>query len=227
MTSKPLIFWLALMFLVGGGLVIWYGMKLAKDRQVVAGQEEIIDYGEPVDHFQLTQSTGDPFDSHSLDGKVWIASFFWAKCPHQCRDMNAAQKKLVAEFGHRGVKFVSITCDAENDTPAKLTEEVERFNADTDTWFFLTGNQQYIEKVGANIFKVHVEPKGHSPHLIVVDREGEKRGYFNFKNPVEMENLRALVNELLAEKPQADEPPASDDTPKAFNNSAKDRRAAA
>lgn len=224
MNSRVLLIFLALLLLAAGGLVVYFGMQLARDRHVSAGADEVTDYGEPVDHFQLTQSTGETFDSNSLEGKVWIASFFFATCPHECRDMNLAKKKLAAEFGHRGVKFVSITCDAETDTPVRLAEEVQRYDADTDTWYFLTGNQQYIEKVGANIFKVHVEPKGHSPHFIVVDQTGEIRGYFNFQNPEEMRNLRDLVNELLVSPPQAQS--GGEKVPAASTNSEQPNRSA-
>ena len=196
--NKLLVFWLAVLSLSMGGFFVWY--VAVGQRGPVSGQEEVTDYGPPLEHFQLTQSTGEQFDSRQLEGQVWIANFFYSSCPSVCLQENIKVQELNNEFGHRGVRFVSITVDPENDTPTRLADYAQRFNADTKQWAFLTGKFDYVKRVGEDIFHMPVT-RSHSERLIVVDRGGEVRGAFHFKNPIDMQDLRSLVNELLLEEP--------------------------
>lgn len=198
--NKLLIFWIAVLLLFAGGFCTWYVFQRA-DPGPAVGQEET-DYGPPLEHFQLTQSTGDPFKSESLDGHIWVTNFFFSSCPSICLKENVAVQELDQEFGHRGVKFVSITIDPANDTPSRLNEYSKRFNADPSRWFFLTGNMDYITRVGKDIFKTQIEPNGHTERLFVIDRKGEIRGAFHFQNPIEMQEMRAMLNQLISEEPK-------------------------
>ena len=197
--NKLLVFWIAILLLFAGGFLAWYAVWRADNRQPSVGQEET-DYGPPLEHFQLTQSTGEKFDSASLDGKVWVTNFFYSSCPSICLRENIAVQELVQEFGHRGVKFVSITVDPTNDTPSRLDEYSQRFDADPSHWFFLTGDMDYITRVGKDIFKTPIAPGGHTERLFVIDRKGEIRGAFHFQNPVEMKEMRTTLTQLLAEE---------------------------
>ena len=204
MTSKVLVFWLAVLLLFAGSAIAWFSIRGFGEPQAQSGQDEVVDYGPPLEKFELTQSTGDKFASASLDGQVWVANFFYSTCPSICVQENLKVQELGREFGDRGVKFVSITCDAPTDTPSRLADYSQRFNARSDRWAFLTGDQKYIERVGSDIFKVPMSQRYHSERLFVVDRQGKLRGAFEFKNPEEMQKLRQTLNELLAEKPPTD-----------------------
>lgn len=198
--NKLLIFWIAILLLFAGGFITWYAVQQGGGG-VTSGQEEVTDYGPPLEHFQLTQSTGDEFDSASLGGQVWVANFFYSSCPSICLRENIAVQELEQEFGHRGVKFVSITVDPKTDTPRRLDEYSQRFNADPDHWFFLTGKMDYIQKIGDDIFQTRIAPGGHTERLFVVDKTGEIRGAYHFQNPVDMQKMRSMLNQLLAEEP--------------------------
>ena len=181
-----------------GGFTFWYAAF--GNRGTRSGQDEVTDYGPPLEHFQLTQSTGEGFDSRQLQGQVWIANFFYSSCPSVCLQENIKVQELNNEYGHRGVKFVSITVDPEHDTPTVLSDYAKRFNADPQQWFFLTGDFEYVKRVGQDIFQFPVS-RAHSERLIVVDRAGELQGAFHFKNPIEMQDLRTMVSDLLLEEP--------------------------
>jgi protein SCO1/2 len=210
MTSKVLVFWLAVLLLFSGSAIAWFSIRGFGEPQVQSGAEEVVDYGPPLEEFELTQSTGDKFASDKLDGQVWVANFFYSSCPSICVQENLKVQELEREFADRGVKFVSITCDAPNDTPSRLRDYSERFNAKPDRWAFLTGDQKYIERIGSDIFKVPMSRRYHSERLFVVDRNGELRGAFEFARPEEMEKMRAMLNKLLAEKaPEKSTTPAT------------------
>ena len=113
----------------------------------------------PVASFNLTDQDGNEFDSASLDGKVWVASFFFTNCPAICWRMNQALAAWQHLNPDADVHFVSITCDPDNDTPEALKKYAEHFKADPARWTFLTGDMDEIQKIGQESFKV-AEVKG-------------------------------------------------------------------
>jgi protein SCO1/2 len=201
MRNKVLIFWLALLMLFSGSMIFWMTLRHGKRNQLAVGQENAqIDYGPPLEGFQLTRSDGKQFDSKSMDGQVWVVNFFYSTCPTVCVQQNLRVQELEQEFAHRGVKFVSISCDATTDTPRRLADYTrERGFGGDDSWVFLTGKQEYIERIGLELFKEKVRFRGHSTRLVAIDRAGEIRGAFDHQNPAEFADLRALLGKLLAE----------------------------
>ena len=137
----------------------------------------------------------------SLQGKVWVTSFFFASCPTECLLQNNQVATLAREFGPKGVTFVSITCDPATDTPARLRDYANRFNANADQWLFLTGDLSDIQLIGEKRFKLTVEQSTHSSRLAVVDRDGNVRGAFDWKDPAELTKLKLMLNKCLAEEP--------------------------
>ncbi len=85
-----------------------------------------------VPAFELTADDGSTFNSHSLRGNVWIASFLFTSCTTVCPTLASQLATLetrTAEHGDR-VRIVSITVDAEVDTPERLHEYASRFSDD-------------------------------------------------------------------------------------------------
>lgn len=166
--------------------------------------------GPPLTEFTLTDSGGSQFRSENLDGRVWVASFFFTRCASNCRALNMKISELQREYGPRGVQMVSISCDPEYDTPPVLTSYAEMFNAQPDQWEFLTGDFKYIQRVGHDIFDVSVGEKMHDDQLLVVDRRGEIRGKFHVRQPEQYERMTRLLDKLLAETGGEGDDPAAD-----------------
>jgi protein SCO1/2 len=103
------------------------------------------------------------------------------------------------ESAPRGMHFVSITIDPTRDTPLELKKYAERFDADPRRWHFLTGSPDVVRAVVTDGFKVAM-PTGlhdldrHSVRLILVDQEGDIRGYFSSTDPDEMARLRGILD---------------------------------
>ena len=143
--------------------------------------------------YTLTERSGREFSSTELDGKVHVANFFFSACPSECPRQTAEVARIDRDFGPRGVHFVSISCDPERDTPAKLREYADGFNADKQRWVFLTGDFDYIRQVAAAIYSTAVpERMVHRPHLIVKDKWGKVRGSFSWKDAQELAAMRGV-----------------------------------
>src|SRR5262249_34746299 len=87
--------------------------------------------------------------------------------------------------GQEGVALVTITVDPDRDDLKDLREYAEHFGADAERWLFLTGKRAEIYPLCITGFRVGVS-KGesadaevtHSTRLVLVDRHGHHRGFF-------------------------------------------------
>ena len=162
----------------------------------VAGR---VEDGAEAGAFVLTDQTGAPFDSATLAGKVWVGSVFFANCPGPCFRENQALADVLREIDHPDLVVVSLTCDPENDTPEALGRYAERFEADAARWKFLTGDMAVIKRIANGTFRLPAEVGVHSERGVVFDRQGKLRGGYHLLQPDRVEQLKALVREVLAE----------------------------
>jgi protein SCO1/2 len=202
--NKTIWFFTALLFLVAGVTILALTRRqhqhdAVESNDPAASLSPAVNWtpGDPIEYFTLTERSGQLFDSRSLEGKVWVANFFFASCPANCRKQTGRVAELEKEFGPDGVKFLSITVDPESDTPETLAGYARGFNADPDYWKFLTGDLTYITYIGREVFDVSVTPKGHSESLILVDQYGVVRGYYSWNDPVEIDQMKKTIRGLL------------------------------
>lgn len=149
--------------------------------------------------YTLTERSGKKFHSRDLAGKVHVVNFFFSKCPTACRSQTAAVSSVAKEFGSQGVQFLSITCDPANDTPAALSLYANEFKADPIQWSFLTGDLTYLRRVGAEVYSLAVDVGTHSEALLVVDKWGQIRKRFSWKDAKQISEMKSFLTELLAE----------------------------
>jgi protein SCO1/2 len=171
-------------------------------------QRTISSYG-TVPTFQLTNQNGQPFGSAQLGGKIWIADFIYTTCPGPCPMISSRMSDLQKPLEKTDVHLVSFTVDPAKDTPEVLRGYAEKLQAQPGRWDFLTGPQSAIYDISRNGFKLAVsdgsEEAGlpvHSTRMILVDRHGAIRGYYDAAEPDAMTKLLADTNHLLREQPR-------------------------
>mgnify|MGYP003382344987 CR=1 FL=1 len=155
----------------------------------------------PVPAFKLTASDGTSFSPANLEGKVWIANFFFTSCKGPCPRMT--EQLLRIYRGHRDrtdFAAVSITVDPETDTVQRLAEFARQMNADASIWKFLTGPKEQIVALSNEGFFLGADTNlQHSPVFVLIDRSGKIRGYYQSSDPEKMARLEHDLNLLLAE----------------------------
>lgn len=156
--------------------------------------------GTLVGDFVLTRESGEEFSRGELDGKVWVASFFFANCPGFCLTLNRSISDVVKELGDLDVQFVSFSVDPERDTPEVLQKYAEHFDAGPEKWIFLTGEMEQIGRVAKESFKVSAERETHTNRLFLVGRDGKVIGYFRGTDPTEVRMLKRRIQEVLEEQ---------------------------
>ncbi|SRR6056297_273608 len=211
------------------GLGIGLGLRYVRDADrestvaegtgdVVPGEADFIDPERPtrldpppkpqleegddwLQSFTLTERSGEQVSSESLRGQPYVVSFFFTLCPSICVTQNQKLKELQEAFAGQDVKFLSISVDADNDTPEVLREYAARFGADPEQWLFLTADDPiYVQRVGAEVFQVSANLQ-HTERFILVNAEGEMDGLYLWSEPRSFERLKQdLATMLAAEK---------------------------
>jgi protein SCO1/2 len=162
-----------------------------------------------VPPFQLVNQNGQPFSSNQLAGKVWIADFIFTSCPGPCPMISSRMSELQKPLEKTDVHLISFSVDPEKDTPEVLRGYAEKLHAQPARWDFLTGPKATIYDLTKNGFSLAVsdgsEEAGvpvHSTRMVLVDRHGKIRGYYDALEPDAVTKLLADTSHLLREQPK-------------------------
>ncbi|MHB1426317.1 MAG: DUF420 domain-containing protein [Gemmataceae bacterium] len=142
-----------------------------------------------VGDFSLTERGGQAVSNSDLLGKIWIASFEFTRCTSGCPQISATMERLQEDLKRfSDVRLVTFTVDPEHDRPEELREYAKSYHADPERWLFLTGDEKTIYQLLEQSFHLPTQKNTdgdpgnavmHSPKLVVVDRQGHLRGYFD------------------------------------------------
>lgn len=201
MQKSALPYWLALMvlFIASYGGWKWYQVERALAMRN-AGGVVLSSVGPKLDSFEFEERSGRKFRSQELDGKVWVASFFFSTCPGTCTRLNANVQDLNTLDALKDVTWVSITVDPDADTLPVLRDYADRHHADPNRWLFCRGELGYTQRVARDILGIDdVYYKGHKDYVIVVDRAGKVRGMFDGTSDMQCEKLTMLLEQCLKE----------------------------
>jgi protein SCO1/2 len=151
--------------------------------------------------FSLLDQHAHPLSAETLRGKVWVAAFFFTRCPTICPRITRRMKALQVAAARQvpALALVSFSVDPENDTPPALLAYARRFDADSKNWSFLTGDLDVIKRTVVDGFKLALDGKAdsaaenggiiHGSHLVLIDRTLEIRGYYRSDDDEEMTRL--------------------------------------
>lgn len=153
----------------------------------------------------LVNQDGAPvrFYTDLIQGKVVVLSSFFASCDGSCPIMAATLERLQQKLGDRlgrDVTIVSISVDAEHDTPAKLKEFAMRFHAKPG-WSFLTGDKNNVDQVLKKLGQYTGAPADHSALMLVGnDRTGLWKKVFGLaKSEAVIEAIGTVVDDRGSE----------------------------
>jgi len=179
-----------------------------RQSQVNALKNRSLDSYGSVPPFELVNQDAQPFGSAQLAGKIWIAGFIFTSCPGPCPMISSRMSELQRPLEKSDVHLVSFSVDPETDTPEVLRVYAGKLHARPNRWDFLTGPRPAIYSLLQDGFKLAVsegeaESGGpvHSTRVVLVDRRGTIRGYYDALAPDAVTKLLADTNHLLREQP--------------------------
>jgi protein SCO1 len=146
----------------------------------------LLDLGQHVPDFTLTDQTERRIALSQFSGKVVAATFIYTRCPlpNYCfrlsNNFGRLQKRFTDRMG-RDLVLLTITMDPVHDRPEVLANYAETWKADPGSWHFLTGSlaevQTVCRKFGVNFWSDE-GTLTHSLHTIVIDRQGRLAANF-------------------------------------------------
>jgi cytochrome oxidase Cu insertion factor (SCO1/SenC/PrrC family) len=190
---------LALLALIG-----WIAWPF-RDHEGTAGPLPVV---AALPDFTLTERSGRTVTKSDLRGIVWVADFIFSTCAGPCPELTLRMSSLckaLADLGD-GVKCVSVTVDPTYDRPAVLAKYADRYAADADGWWFVTGDEENAvhELVTAGFLQALSPAKGgspiiHSTRFVLIDKLGRIRTWHDGLDPASKRQIIADVKYLLAE----------------------------
>ena len=185
------------------GLALWSWRQLQKQPEPPPTPKAAPILG-TVPEFALTDHRHQPFGHKDMDGRITVVNTFFTSCATICPRLMGKVAGLQTALPS-GVQLLSITVDAENDTPDVLAAYAPTVGVTSKRWRLVTGDDQETRQLVVNGFQTAMgkpEVQGrireitHSGKLYVVDRDRQIRGYFS-TDPAGLEALQATVLSLL------------------------------
>jgi protein SCO1/2 len=137
-----------------------------------------LDLGTEVPDFTLTDQAERTVSLSQFEGKVVAANFVYTRCPlpdfcyRLSNNLAQLQKRFSSQMG-RDLVLLTITFDPVHDRPEAMATYAKAWNANPETWHFLTGSSADIDRI-CNLFGVSSwQDEGlltHNMHTVVIDR---------------------------------------------------------
>jgi protein SCO1/2 len=147
--------------------------------------------------FSFIGQNNKPITNETFKGKTYVADFFFTHCPSICPKLSSNLQKIQNAFKPEDeVMLLSHTVDPVRDTPQRLSEYADRYEADSTRWFFVTGDKKALyDQARYGYFVSASEGDGgehdfvHTEKVVLVDPQGVIRGYYDGTDSLEINRL--------------------------------------
>src|SRR5262245_21441611 len=158
----------------------------------------------PLPDFSLVDQTDATVKLGDLKGSVWVADFIFTNCAGTCPMMTDKMRKLQSVLPAE-IRMVSFTVDPSRDTSKVLAAYAAEHGATRERWLFLTGEKEALYDLCIKGFKLALDESGgtiaepivHSTRFVLVDKQGEIRGYYGATDDEDLTRLAADAKKLL------------------------------
>ena len=166
----------------------------------------VLSYVQP---FSFTNQDGKQVTEKDMEGKVYVAEYFFTTCVGICPKLNTNLKKVYEQYKDtEGFVLVSHTCNPEIDSAARLRYYADSMKVDTRRWWFLTGTKDSLY-TSARVSYLLDDPKNnlqkiedqfmHTQFFALVDKAGQVRKIYDGLKEKEVDELGKDIAVLLKE----------------------------
>jgi protein SCO1/2 len=155
--------------------------------------------------FTLINQLGDTVTLADVSGQILVTDFFFTRCPTICPVMTSQLKRVQDAFrSESDVRILSHSVTPAADSVPVLAAYAQRYGADPERWWFLTGDKAHIYALSRkSYFSCLEEGDGgdqdfvHTENVVLVDRAGRLRGVYDGTSEDEVNQLIADMEWLL------------------------------
>jgi len=156
-----------------------------------------------IPDFNCIDQNGKTLTQKDVEGKVFVAEFFYTSCEAYCPVTSEHLKEVQASLNSAiDFKILSFSLNPEMDSVTVLKQYANKYSAKDDFWHFLNGNQEEIFNLGEQGFFTVVKGAdgsftGHSDKFTLVDKSGNIRGFYKGTDSLQMYALIQDINYLV------------------------------
>lgn len=158
--------------------------------------------------FALTNQFGDQVSRATVEGKIYVADFFFTSCPGICAKMAQNMGKIQQAFTEDDdVLLLSHSVTPEIDSVQVLYRYAEAHGVEPQKWHLLTGQRRQIYQLARDGYfadeDIDLDKDEnqflHTENFYLIDRKGHIRGIYKGTYPLDVEQLIADIAMLKSE----------------------------
>jgi len=162
--------------------------------------EQLADF-HSIPDFSFTNQFGETVTQDNVQGKLYVASFFFTTCPGICPTLKSRLEKVHATFKDDDeVMILSHSIRPSTDTVDTLKRYADKNQIVGDSWQLLTGDQQTTYQLAKSAYFAsedlgniqNTEDFLHTENLLLIDQHRRIRGIYNGLS-------RSSVNYLISD----------------------------
>jgi protein SCO1 len=162
-----------------------------------------------VQDFSFVDQDGDRITNKDVEGKVYVAEFFFTTCPGICPKMNANLRPIYDRYIHEPQFLIlSHTVNPSTDTVARLKVYADSLGVNAHHWIFLTGKKDSLYRAARMSYllddpKNNISPLDeqfiHTQYFALVDKNGNVRSIIDGLKKDELAEMQKQIDALLRE----------------------------
>ena len=158
--------------------------------------------------FEFTNQNGEKITNNNLEGKIYVADFFFTTCPSICpilaKNMGAIQESYKNDDD---IMLLSYSVMPWVDSVEKIKKYATEKNAITNKWHLVTGDRDKIYNLARTSYFADEDFKKtkdvsefiHTENFVLVDKMGRIRGVYNGTLALDIQRLKRHIEILKKE----------------------------
>ena len=157
-----------------------------------------------ISDFTLINQNGDTVTQNDYKDKIYVADFFFTRCPSICPIMTDNMAKIQNAFlKDDDVMLLSLSVTPTIDSISVLKDYAKKKGVIDSKWHVTTGNKKHIYNLARKSYFAAVDEGDgglqdfiHTPHFILIDKEKQIRGIYDGTNDDEINRIINDINIL-------------------------------
>lgn len=162
-----------------------------------------------VQPFSFTTQDGKTLTDKDVEGKVYVAEYFFTTCPGICPTMNNNMRKVYERFkDEKDFLILSHTCDPERDSAQVLRHYADSMGVNTNRWIFLTGRKDSLYNMARTSYTIDDPANNlrnieddflHTQFWALVNKRGEVKKVYDGLKESEINAMMIKIKSMLKE----------------------------
>lgn len=159
--------------------------------------------------FRFTDQNGETITENTVNGKIYVADFFFTACPGICKRLTAHLRMVQDSFRNDNhVLLLSHSVTPESDSVPRLKQYANAFAVTDGKWHLVTGNRDALYRLARESYfadedmglKKNSHDFLHTENILLIDQHRRIRGVYKGTVLNDIQNLIADIKILELEE---------------------------